>query len=431
MPKECNSWYPNRRTRIARRLRHGWIMITLTLAVASTAYADLCADLRDTSPSIHHVQEGMQRHYRFPVRVQRIALGAPAIADVEAINTQSFLLTAKSPGATSLMVWTRCSEKPHTTVVIVGSASTASAIGAVSEPISRHELPSQVQTDIRMVEVSRTKLREVGTSLLSRQTSAQFLFGSPGVLGGVAVSPGGVGAVNAGITGSKTGFNIFYGGGSKNVLAMLNALETSGFAYTLAEPSLVALSGQSATFLAGGEFPIPVPSGRADVVTIEYKEFGVRLSLTPTILDADRISLKVAPEVSELDFNAGIQSGGVTVPALRVRRTDTTVTLGNGESFVISGLVSTNTIANVDKLPGLGDIPILGAFFRSSRLEAEDRELLMVVTPHLVRPLAKTASMPDLPWESLRNYRPGVFEMLFLEDGSFKTKAPNTIGQSE
>ncbi|PYB22947.1 secretin, partial [Pseudomonas aeruginosa] len=114
----------------------------------------------------------------------------------------------------------------------------------------------------------------------------------------------------------------------------MNALEGSGFAYTLARPSLVAMSGQSASFLAGGEFPIPVPNGTNDNVTIEYKEFGIRLTLTPTVMNNRRIALKVAPEVSELDYSAGIQSGGVAVPALRVRRTDTSVMLADGESFV-------------------------------------------------------------------------------------------------
>ncbi len=129
------------------------------------------------------------------------------------------------------------------------------------------------------------------------------------------------------------------------------------------------MSGQSASFLAGGEFLIPVPNGTNDNVTIEYKEFGIRLTLTPTVMNNRRIVLKVAPEVSELDYSAGIQSGGVAVPALRVRRTDTSVMLADGESFVISGLTSSNSVSNVDKFPWLGDIPILGAFFRSTKLD--------------------------------------------------------------
>src|SRR5690606_4039263 len=147
------------------------------------------------------------------------------------------------------------------------------------------------------------------------------------------------------------------------LLGVISVLEANGFAYTLAEPSLTAMSGQSATFLAGGEFPIPVEQ-RDGAVTVEYKEFGVRLTLTPTVLDRDRIMLKVAPEVSELDFTAAVQAAGVSVPALTVRRTETAIQLGDGESFVISGLISRNNTGNVDKVPLLGDLPILGAFFK-------------------------------------------------------------------
>src|SRR6185295_1696247 len=150
-----------------------------------------------------------------------------------------------------------------------------------------------------------------------------------------------------------------------------------GLVHVLAEPSLVAMSGQTASFLAGGEFPVPVQQGSGGGagtgsnggITIEFKEFGVRLQLTPTVLANDRIVLRVAPEVSELNFNAAITTGGVQVPALTVRRTETTVELGDGDSFLISGLVSKNSIANVDKIPCLGSLPIIGAFFRSNRFD--------------------------------------------------------------
>jgi pilus assembly protein CpaC len=131
------------------------------------------------------------------------------------------------------------------------------------------------------------------------------------------------------------------------------------------------------------------------------------------VLDGNRIFLKVSPEVSELDFANAVQSGGVAVPGLRVRRTDTSVSLGNGESFVISGLVSRNTLSNVDKFPWLGDLPVIGAFFRSTRFDREDKELLMVVTPHLVRPIARNAILPELPGSDVRDYKPSYSEMFF------------------
>jgi len=216
-------------------------------------------------------------------------------------------------------------------------------------------------------------------------------------------------------------FNFSWIGGK--TMAIINALEGSGFAYTLARPSLVALSGQSASFLAGGEIPIPVPSAGSDTVTIEYKEFGIRLTLTPTIIGKNRIALKVAPEVSELDYSNAITIAGAQVPALTIRRTDTSVSLADGESFVISGLISTTNTSQVNKFPGLGDIPILGAFFRSSSINRQERELLMIVTPHLVQPLAADAQLPSLPGEKLRNYDPNFYRMFFLENGNFDKRS--------
>jgi len=164
---------------------------------------------------------------------------------------------------------------------------------------------------------------------------------------------------------------------------------------------------------------VPVPNGEGNGISIEYKEFGVRLTLTPTVVGRDRILLKVAPEVSELDFSAGITIAGTTVPALNIRRTDTSIALADGESFVVSGLISSSNSGSVDKFPGLGDIPILGAFFRSSQIQRDERELLMIVTPHLVQPLAANARLPSLPGEGLRTYDPSFPRLYFLENGDF------------
>jgi len=268
------------------------------------------------------------------------------------------------------------------------------------------------------VEVNRTRLKDVGISLFGSRSNN--LFASPGV-GPTSVGVGQVGSLTPGANMplSSEGFNLVLGGGSSSVMAALQALEQSGFAYTLARPSLVALSGQSASFLAGGEFPIPVPSTSSDSYSIEYKEFGIRLTLTPTVIDRDRISLKVAPEVSELDYANGVTISGTTVPALTIRRSDTSITLADGESFVISGLISTHKTGEVNKFPGLGDLPIIGAFFRNSQLKTEERELLMIVTPHLVKPLAANAELPGLPGEGLQQYDPSVYELLLNETGSF------------
>jgi len=389
----------------------------LQAAVAAPAG---CAGLA-SMPPVLEIDQGVQKDIRSPVAITRLAVGDPKIADVFVSGNDSFLLTGVGPGATSLMVWTACSPSPRQSMVFVRGQATVALIppGAhADEPL----LPSQVQTDIRFVEVSRTKLKEASTSIFGKGSN-NFLFGGPGTVPGVTVSPGTVSGTRPNIPLNNSSFNIVWGGGSSKVLGMLNAMENSGFAYTLARPSLVALSGQSASFLAGGEFPVPVPNGEGNGISIEYKEFGVRLTLTPTVVGRNRILLKVAPEVSELDYSAGVTIAGTTVPALNIRRTDTSISLADGESFVVSGLISARNIASVDKFPGLGDIPVLGALFRNSSIDREERELLMIVTPHLVQPLAANAQLPSLPGENLRNYDPNFLQLYFLENGNFDRRS--------
>lgn len=382
-----------------------------------------CAAL-SAMPAAMEIGQGVQQDIRSPVSITRLAVGDPKIADVHVNDGDSsgYLLTGVGPGTTSLMVWTACSSSPRQSMVFVRGTAKTAMTDTLIPPSEDPLLPSQVQTDIRFVEVSRTKLKEASTSIFGRGSN-NFLFGSPGTVPGVTVTPGTVGGTRPAIPLNNNNFNIVWGGGSSKVLGMLNAMESSGFAYTLARPSLVALSGQSASFLAGGEFPVPVPNGEGNGISIEYKEYGVRLTLTPTVVGRNRIALKVAPEVSELDFTAGVTIAGTTVPALNVRRTDTSVSLADGESFVISGLINTSNIASVDKFPGLGDIPILGALFRSSQINRDERELLMIVTPHLVQPLAANAPLPVLPGEGLRNYDPNFLKMYFLENGSFDRRS--------
>ena len=353
-------------------------------------------------PAVIEVGEGLQTELQSPVAITRLAIGDPKIADVRVNGDRHFLLTGVGSGATSLMVWTGCSTTPRQSMVFVKGKATSALTSQSLSPSEDPTLPSQVQTDIRFVEVSRTKLKEASTKILGM--GKNFFLGSPDLLSpseGIFKLP--VSADN---------FNIGFGGG--RVKALINALESSGFAYTLARPSLVAMSGQSATFLAGGEVPIPVPSAGSDTITIEYKEFGIRLTLTPTVIDHNRIALKVAPEVSELDYSNAIRIQNIQVPALTVRRTDTSVSLADGESFVISGLISSTNRSTIAKLPGLGDIPILGAFFRDSNIQSEEKELLMIVTPHLVQPLAANAQLPSLPGEKLRTYDPNWFRLFFL-----------------
>ncbi|OLS60913.1 type II and III secretion system protein family protein [Pseudomonas putida] len=262
-------------------------------------------------PATLEIDQGLQQELRLPVSISRAAVGDPKVADVHAVGNDAVLLTAMGPGATSLSLWTSCSSTPRQTMIFVrGQASADMAVAQEAD------LPMQIQADIRFVEVSRSKLKEAGARLFFKGSNSS-LIGSPGTVPGTLVSPGNVPVTTPLIPLDNGAFNIVWGGGSSRFLAAINALENTGFAYTLARPSLTVLSGMTASFLAGGEIPIPVPSSGSDSLSIEYKEFGIRLALSPTVVSRDRISLKVAPEVSELDFTNAVQIAGVTVPALK------------------------------------------------------------------------------------------------------------------
>jgi pilus assembly protein CpaC len=184
-----------------------------------------------------------------------------------------------------------------------------------------------------------------------------------------------------------------------NVSGLIDALEQEGLVTVLAEPNLTALSGETATFLSGGEFPVPVPQGLQEI-TIEWKRFGVSVEFTPTVLDPNRLSIKVKPEVSELTDTGSVVINGTQIPALAVRRAETTVELASGQSFAIAGLFQNNGSNQLQQLPWLGDLPVLGALFRSTRFQHSESELVIIVTPYIVQPTAKTSDL-RVPTEGL------------------------------
>jgi pilus assembly protein CpaC len=252
--------------------------------------------------------------------------------------------------------------------------------------------PTQVNLRVRVAEVSREVFKLIGFNWEALWTPGDFVFGlatGRPLLGGNAIGSRFIDTNGAagGISGSYDGNNI-------NIDGIMDALERDGLVNVLAEPNLTALSGETASFLAGGEFPVPVGVDDNDI-TIEFKQFGVSLAFTPTVLDPSRISLKVRPEVSELTDKGAIKLGNLVIPALSTRRAETTVELGSGQSFAIGGLISDSTRTNLEKLPGLGDIPVLGTLFRSSNFRRQETELVIIVTPYLVRPVsAPTLAVP-------------------------------------
>ena len=265
--------------------------------------------------------------------------------------------------------------------------------------------PLQVMLKVRFAEVNRSFSKSVGFNILTQDTTGGFGFGisqgNPGTITNTTNANGTTSALST-LAAAAAGTTRFGFAGhllGLDVLTALDLAEADGYATTLAQPTLTALSGETASFLAGGEIPIPVPQYQG-VTTIEYKQYGVSLAFTPTVLGDGRISMRVRPEVSQLDPADGIAINGYTIPGLTTRRAETTVELGSGQSFVIGGLLNNNTSNSVSKAPFLGDLPILGQLFRSNGWKRSESELVIVVTPYLVKPVSD--SKISLPTDGYR-----------------------------
>ncbi|MFQ5346585.1 MAG: type II and III secretion system protein family protein [Rhodothalassiaceae bacterium] len=249
--------------------------------------------------------------------------------------------------------------------------------------------PTQVNLRVKFAEVSRSTLKQLGVnweSLFDIGDASIGLFTGRDVVQQVLDPVTGL-PINEFIR-APDADSILFNGTTSNVSlnAVLDALETEGLVSVLAEPNLTAVSGQTATFLAGGEFPVPVPQDVGQI-GIQFKEFGVRLAFTPIVESADKISLRVAPEVSQLSSVGSVQVQGISVPSLSTRRVETTVEIGSGQSFAIAGLLQNELGQDVRKLPILGDLPIIGALFRSDAFRNNETELVVVTTPYIVRPV--------------------------------------------
>ena len=297
----------------------------------------------------------------------------------------------------------------------------------------------QVQLEIKFAEVNRTALREMGFSLFGTNNGATAIggvFGSKnpggGFLGtapanGVQGIPGTSAAPNGQppVVPSGSFAGAFHFLGSFNtpipLSFTLDLLNSEGLSRTLAEPTLVSMSGEKARFLAGGEFPIPTNSINGQIST-EFKQFGIVMEFAPIVLGGGVMQLSVVAEVSDIDFASGITTGAITIPGLTSRRTETVVRLRDGESFAVAGLLSNRTKSLVEKVPLLGDIPVLGALFRSTQYRQEETELLVVITPRLVEALS---AMPELPGERMVNH-PSDLELFLLGRGLRERSAQNS-----
>jgi pilus assembly protein CpaC len=286
-----------------------------------------------------------------------------------------------------------------------------------------------VAVEIRFAAMAATTVNELGFNFQSLGRGFQGVSAAPSTLSSFATSSNlmSSGSTVSGAASSAIGsglpiasaFNLLLSGANSkgSVIGILSALSSAGLTQLLAQPTLVVRSGEHANFLAGGEVPIPVPQGgsASGAVTITYHTYGVRLDVTPTVLSDRRISMVVAPEVSEIDNANGLSIDGFSVPAFRKRSTSTTVELGDGESFIIAGLIYNNNALTESRVPLLGDIPILGAFFKLAQNSRERQELIVIATPHLVRPL-DGGKLPPLPGEELAHYNPGAGAMALNTD---------------
>ena len=394
--------------------------------------------------------------------VQRIAVTNPSVADATVVQPREILIDGKGPGTISLIIWggTRRAQydlvvEPGVTtlqqqlqglfpgeniqvgtsdeaVVLSGSVSNtqvmlrageiAKASSSKLKVINLLQLPGgsesqQVMLQVRFAEVNRRAVKELGASwftgpagagnTVGRVTTQQF--SAPGFDNlQYTKKSGDFGSDVTSASGQFTFsdfLNVFLFSQKYDLGVVIRALQQKGYLQSLAEPNLIAYNGQDASFLAGGEFPVPIVQGVTNAVTIMFKEFGIRLNFTPTIA-GDMIRLKVRPEVSTLDFANGITYAGFRIPSLITRRADTDVELRDGQSFAIAGLLNNLSQDDAANVPFLSAIPIVGALFKSKAERAERTELMVLITPRLVRPL-NPDEVPPLP-NQLKRFLPAT-----------------------
>ena len=243
----------------------------------------------------------------------------------------------------------------------------------------------QVMLKVKIVEMARTDLKNLGVNLSASVTSGG------GIVSQVVNGPLAASTLVSRATGADGNIQATMTRGKNSISGLIDALETDGLATVLAEPSLTTTTGKAASFLAGGQFPIPVPTSTGTggtTVTVQYEPYGVSLNFTPVVMANDRISILVNPEVSSLDFSSPIQNASFTYPIINTRKAQSTVELGSGQTFVMAGLLSSNTSNDVNKFPGIGDLPVLGELFRSQKFQNNQTELVILVTPYIVHPIS-------------------------------------------
>jgi pilus assembly protein CpaC len=318
-----------------------------------------------------------------PDSIGTVSIADDEIADVVVATSRQLLLNAKKIGTTSLVVWSK-GNRYQTFEVVVHSGTGF----------------NQVVLNVKIAEVSRSRLKQLGFDFFVNMLNSRRLEGSGtiGFFGGQVNTPRI--PILQDPLGEQVGIAIDYASlsGDRHVQGIVKALESDGTIKTLASPNLVAVNGEKAKFLSGGEIPIPVvQSGSGDnSISVVFKEYGVKLDFEPTVIDSGIINLRVVPEVSTPDYTRAVVLSGFLIPAFQTRRVDTVVELRDGQSLVIGGLTNTDVRKTRRKIPLLGDIPVLGVFFQNSRDTIEENELVVLVSPRIIRPL-EASETPALP----------------------------------
>jgi pilus assembly protein CpaC len=379
-------------------------------------------------------------------RVKRISVTDPTVADAMPVSPTQILVHGRSAGEVSLLIWDelersrsfdlrvdvdvtaaneeiqrifpdeRITVSPSRSAIVlsghVSTEDTAKRAGMIAQAYSKNVVnvltfgpvgAEEVLLEVKFAEVDRTALTQLGINVLSTGAGNTIGTTSTGQFGGTQIAnlpPGNTPNVN---TTLGDLLNVFLFRPDIHLGAIIKALQQKNLLQILAEPNLIAMNGKEASFLAGGEFPFPVvqPSAGTTSVSIQFRQFGVQLKFTPVITPNGYIHLKVAPEVSTLDFANGVTVAGVTIPALSARRAETEFELQDGQSFVIAGMMD-NRVTNIsNKVPGLGDIPILGNLFRSKSFQKSNSELMVLCTVHRVTPSAQPPAVPKAPIPTL------------------------------
>jgi len=423
------------------------------------------ATQQSEAPQVLHLLVGRSLIITSPTRIRRVSIADPNIAEVDVVTPFQVVVNGKAPGGVSLILWDEAgqsqsfevsvdidvlglAQKIHEVfpsepvqietsgdmVMLSGKISSATVADKILEVVknsvpkvtSLMEVPrapqAEVALQVRFADVNRSAVQELGINLIRTfgsnmpmaVSTQQF---SPPQLGTLTTTSTSGTTTTTSTSGQNTFdlsnlLNIFIYRPDINLGATIQALQQNNLLQILAEPNLLTQSGKEASFLAGGQFPYPVvqsvSTGTSGAITIQFKDYGIRLSFTPTVTQDGLIHLKVAPEVSSLDYSNAVSIQGFTIPALQTDRVVSEMDLRDGQSFAIAGLLDNRVINQFEKIPGIGDIPILGKLFQSRTLNKSDNELLIVVTPHIVHPLSPSEipQGPSFPTPFMRPVTP-------------------------